>query len=382
MAEQDDLERTEAPSLRRLVQAREEGQVPRSRELATFTLLAAAGIAAIAGSDHWRDGLSRVLRAGLAFDRRLATDPAALGDYALSLATDGLLVALPLLGVAFVAGVGGTLAVGGWNFTTRPLVPRLARLDPGNGVRNVFSVHGAGELAKAVLKALAVGALVAWLLWRRSDDIALLSAASLPVALAAAGGLLTTTFLMLVGAMALIAAFDVPVQLLSHFRRLRMSRAELRQEHRELEGDPQLKARIRRLQRERARRRMMAAIPTADVVVTNPTHFAVALKYDESMAAPQVIAKGADVLARRIREIAAEHRVPIVEAAPLARALYRHTELGEQIPAPLFEAVAAVLAYVFQLRDALARGRQAPTPPGDLPVPDALDPGAVPEVSA
>jgi flagellar biosynthetic protein FlhB len=376
MAEQDDFERTLPPTAKRIRDAREEGQVNRSRELATFALLAGGGLTLVFGSAYWNDGLARVLRSGLEFDRRLATDPALLAAHLLAMLQGGLVVALPLLAVGFFSGMAGTIAIGGWNFSTKAFGVRLGRLDPLKGLANMVSLHGANELIKAVLKAAAVGTLTFAFLWLHRAEVAALAAHPFPAGLAEAGALIRSTYLWLLGVVALIAAFDVPMQIRNYLRKLRMTPAEVRKEHKETEGDPQIKGRIRRIQRERARRRMMSAIPTADVVVTNPTHYAVALAYDDAMAAPQVVAKGSDELAARIREIARDAGVPIVEAPALARALHRHTEVGDPIPRALFEAVAILLAYVFQLREALAGGRGLPAAPTGLPVPPSLDPAS------
>lgn len=374
MAEHDQHDRTEAPSARRLQKAREEGQVVRSRELTALGLILAVGATLVGGADRWHDGLARILRAGLAFDRHLAHDSRALGDYALAVATDALVLILPILGVAMAAGLLGSLAIGGWNFTTSALSPKFGRLNPLNGLGNMISLNGLTELVKAVVKALVMGAITLWLLNHFRDDLAILPAAGFDAGIGRAGAMLRSTFFTLIFGFVLVAAIDVPLQFVTHIRSLRMSKEELRQESREIEGDPQIRGRIRQIQRERARRRMMAAIPTADVVVTNPTHFAVALKYDGTMSAPTVVAKGVDAVAAKIREIADAHRVPRLEAPALARALYRHAEVGETIPQRLFEAVAVVLAYVYQLREAIGRGASFPLPPGELHVPADLDP--------
>jgi flagellar biosynthetic protein FlhB len=239
----------------------------------------------------------------------------------------------------------------------------------------MFSAHGVVELAKAVAKVLVVGGVAALVMWTSLDALLSLSQEATFSAAVHAARLVGWTLILMVGGMALIVAIDVPYQLWSHHRKLRMSRAELKREARESEGDPQIKARIRSLQREAARKRMMAAVPKADVVITNPTHYAVALSYKEnSMRAPRVVAKGQDLTALRIRELARQHRIPIVEAPPLARALYRHTDLEDEIPETLYTAVAEVLAYVFQLRRFNREGGRAPRVPDEIVVPPALDP--------
>jgi flagellar biosynthetic protein FlhB len=241
----------------------------------------------------------------------------------------------------------------------------------------MFSLHGLTELAKALAKALLLTAVLIGLLWNFRGEAAALAAAGTLPGLSQAGTLLLQAFLALVAAMALLAALDVPLQLWRYRSKLRMTLEEVKEEARETEGDPQLRMRVRSRQRDMARRRMMAAVPQADVVVTNPTHYAVALSYREGgMRAPQVVAKGAGLVAQRIREIAEEHRVPTLEAAPLARALYRHAEVGDEVPAALYNAVAQVLAYVYRLRHQASRGGAAPQPPHAIDVPAGMDPAA------
>lgn len=370
-----DLERTEPASQKRLEQAREEGQVARSRELSTFAVLAAGGGSLWFMGPGLMQGFSGVMRDGLSLDRAIAFDTELLPLRLHQLSFDALFALAPVF--ALVAGVAlvSPLALNGWLFTAKPLTPDFQRLDPVRGFARLFSLHSAVELMKAVAKAFLVGGVAAWVLWRSRDQIFALVAQPLGVGLAHLGQLLGFGFLALAGALVLIAAVDVPFQLWEHHRKLRMTRDELRREARETEGDPQIKARVRTLQREAARRRMMAEVPKADVIVTNPTHYAVALRYREgAMRAPQVVAKGAHLLAARIRELAQEHGVPILEAPPLARALYRHAELGGEIPEALFHAVAEVLAYVYQLRRHRERGGAAPQLLRQLPVPADLDP--------
>jgi flagellar biosynthesis protein FlhB len=380
MAEDSDLERTEPASARRLEKAREEGQVPQSRELMAFTTLAASvgGFWVLGGwfSQH----AVGIVRHGLSFSREAALNPQTLGDSLLSLSAEGLLLAAPLFLLTIAAAVATPFAIGGWVFAPTVLTVNFARIDPIKGFGRMFSWHSVGELVKAVLKAVLIGAVIYWVVSRQQGQLFSLMAQPVDQALASFGRMVMFAAMALVAGLAVIAAIDVPFQLWRYYQGLRMTREELRQEFKELEGDPQLKARIRSQQRELARRRMMAEVPKADVVVTNPTHFAVALKYDSgSMGAPQVVAKGMNLMAQKIRELAEEHRVPVLEAPPLARALYRHTELGDQIPAALYTAVAEVMAYVYQLNQYFAAGAGAAVPPPQVPaaiaVPVGLDPG-------
>jgi flagellar biosynthetic protein FlhB len=374
MAEESDLERSEAPSPRRLEQAREEGQVARSQDLTAFAvLLAGTGGLWFAG-ERLFTGAGELMARSLRFDAGV-TDPQRMTAWLARDSFDAWLLAgpllLPLAAVALLAPMG----LSGWLLTARPLEPNFSRLNPLEGFKRMCSAHALGELAKALAKALLIGSAGALVIWVQVEAYAGLAGRPLPAAVAATADLVLWGVAVVVGTMLLIVAADVPLQLWQHYSRLRMSREDLRKEMRETEGDPHVKAAVRGQQRQMARRRMMAEVPRADVVVTNPSHYAVALAYAEGgMQAPRVVAKGADLVAARIREIAAAHRVPVLESPPLARALYRHAEIGEEIPEALYTAVAEVLAYVFQLRRHRGRGGAAPRPPGPVAVPPGLDP--------
>jgi len=377
VAQDSDLERTEQPSERRLAKAREEGQVARSRELASFALLVSAGAAIWISGDSMMSQLAGAVRSGLTLDAAAAFDPAAMITR-LSEQTTGMLIAVaPLLGLLTLVAGGAPMLLSGWMFSWDSLQPDFGRLNPLRGLGNLFSMNGLIELAKAIAKVVLIGAVAVWVIRHNADAAFQLMREPIGVALGHGGRMVAHSFLVVAGSLLIVAAIDVPFQLWNYKHKLRMSRDELRDEAKELEGDPQVKAAVRSAQREMARKRMMAQIPKADVVVTNPTHYAVALKYEaESMRAPRVVAKGAQLLAGRIREIAAEHRVPILEAPPLARALYHHTEIGDQIPEKLFTAVAQVLAYVFQLRQYREHGGMAPPELRTVEVPAELDPAA------
>ncbi len=375
MAEDSDLEKTEQASSKRLESAREEGDVPRSRELATVTVLFTAGMVLLMMGDHLNQALKKSMRAGLSFDRAVAYDPVVL----LVKITDGIYnllfafapFALTLLFVAIAAPV----LIGGWVFSGKALAPQFGRLNPMKGLGNLFSSTSAIELIKSIAKTVLV-AIVAYIVVSHDiEPILSLSLLPLQTSIAQVNSLMLTGFLSIVSALVFIAAIDVPYQLYHYANKLKMTKEEVRQESKESEGNPEIKARIRQQQREMARRRMMSEIPKADVVITNPTHYAVAIKYqDEGMSAPVVVAKGADAVALKIREIAADNKVLIIEAPKLARALYAHTELGDEIPAALYSAVAEVLAYVFQMRIFKKEGGYHPEVPKAIPVPDALDP--------
>jgi flagellar biosynthesis protein FlhB len=378
LAEDSDLERTEAPSARRLEKARAEGRVPQSRELTAFLVLAAAtgGFWVLGGwLTHQASG---ILKHGLSFGREAAFNHDALTISFATLSWEAMLLASPVFLLIIVAALATPFALGGWTFAPEALSPNFGRMDPTKGIQRMFSWHSLGELVKAVLKAFLIGGVIYWVVRRQQDQLFALILQSVEPALASFGHMVVFAMIGLVAGLAVIAAMDVPFQLWRYYAGLRMTKEELRQEMKELEGDPQLKARIRSQQREMARRRMMTEVPKADVVVTNPTHFAVALKYDrDRMAAPQVVAKGMSLVAQKIRDIAVENRVPILEAPPLARALHRHAEIGDQVPAALYTAVAEVLAYVYQLNQFLASGGNVlrPSPPASILVPEDMDPG-------
>lgn len=372
MAEESDSERTEPASARRLEQAREEGQVPRSHEVGAFLVLL------VAATFFWVVGpwlvhrLADVFRRGLLIDPAIVREPQQMLFRLADLAADTLLSFSPLLAALILAALLSPFIVGSWNFSPKALQPDLFRLDPLQGLSRLFSFSGLAELLKAVAKALVVGGVAAWILWSERGELLALFSQSIESSLPSAGHLLTFSFLAIVSAMLLIVAVDVPFQIWQYHDKLKMSRQEVKQEGKELEGNPEIKGRIRQLQREAARKRMMAAVPAADVIVTNPTHCAVALAYKGGMRAPRVLAKGMGQIALRIREIGAANDVPIVEAPPLARALHHHSELDQEIPAALYAAVAEVLAYVYQLAEWRRTGGQPPLPPRAIAIPDSL----------
>jgi flagellar biosynthetic protein FlhB len=375
MAEDSDAEKTEPASAKRIEQAREKGDVPRSREVATFTVLMAAGVCLwLAG-----EGIARRLMASMVSGLALGRDEIFNSDVLIQRIGQDiglvLLTCLPLAGVVMIVALASPVLVGGWLFSGQALAPNFMKLNPIKGIANMFSVNALVELLKAVSKAIVVG-VVSYLVVKHETDAVLgLAVEPLRVSSIHMVDLLARTFLYIVGALGLIAAIDGPYQIWHYADKMKMTRQEVTQEAKESDGNPQVKAKIRQMQREMSRRRMMEAVPTADVVVTNPTHYAVALKYaDGAGGAPRVVAKGRDVIAAKIRALAAENKVAILEAPALARALHKHTEIGDEIPQALYSAVAEVLAYVFQLRAFDKNGGTRPERPGKLAVPPELDP--------
>lgn len=375
MAEDSDLEKTEPASPQRLEKAREEGDVPRSRELATCTILLAAGSGLWITGEHLVNSISSVLVSGLSLDRAQIYDPNVLFSRIGADLIQVLTAFAPVAGLLLLVAVGSPLLIGGFLFSGKALQPNFGRMNPMKGLGNMVSTRALVELGKAIAKALLVGT-VAWLVVsRQMEEMLGLSVETFEAGSAHVADLVWISFISIVGSLVLIAAIDAPYQMWHYANKLKMTRQEVREEAKQAEGDPHIKAKIRAQQREMARRRMMSDVPTADVVVTNPTHFAVALKYTEGkMRAPQVVAKGADEVAAKIRELAAANNVPLLEAPPLARALHKHADIGDEIPQALYTAVAEVLAYVFQLRAYRTAGGNRPDAPKALNVPAELDP--------
>ncbi len=344
-------ERTEEPSQRRLQDARERGQVPRSRELTNFATMmgGSATLAAIGGS--LAAHLSQMMRRGLSIDPQRLWNPDSMLNSLGEACVGALTVLFPVFGALIALVLLASLVLGGWNFSPRAMAPDFARLSPLAGLKRLFGLRGASELGKALLKCAVVGGVCAGVVSWIFRDVLALAHMQPRAAIGRGAGLVSWSFVWLCASLAIVAMVDVPLQLFQFKRSLRMTRQELRDEAKESDGRPETKQRIRQLQQTLARRRMMHKVPTADVVIVNPTHFAVALKYDSAkMRAPRVLAKGIDLVAQNIRRIAEENRVPVFESPKLARALYRSTDLNKEIPAGLYVAVAQVLSYIFRVR--------------------------------
>lgn len=357
-------ERTEQATPKRREDARRKGDVPRSREL-TMTVVMVSGAAAIlmmAGPMGGR----LVTRFGdaLVIERARIFDP---GQMVVALAdtSAGVFAALaPLATVLVCAALLSAMMIGGWSFSAQAVAPKLERINPLKGIKRVFSANSLNELLKALAKFAIVGLIAMAWLWYSVEELSGLGRESVASGIAHALRICGMSLLVVSAGLVVIAAVDVPFQLWQYQKKLRMTRQQVKEEFKETEGRPEVKARIRALQQQVATRRMMEDLPKADVVITNPTHFAVALRYDDgSMNAPKVIAKGKDLIARRIREVAAEHGIPLFEAPPLARVLYRTTAIGDEIPARLYTTVAQVLAYIYQLKQKRTPGRRYPDRP-------------------
>ncbi|TKB58244.1 flagellar biosynthesis protein FlhB [Ferrimonas aestuarii] len=369
-----DQEKTEEPTEKRKQQAREKGQVPRSKELGTASVLLGAAIAMMIFGQSMAESIQLVAKALFSRSRAQVFDESQMthvfGDILWA-------VGLPVLGfIVFlaVAAFLGNIALGGMSFSWSAAAPKLNKFSPLKGFKRMFGIQALVELVKAVAK-FSVVALFAWMLLSfYFDDMLQLSTGTALTAIASSVTLLNKLFIFLCCSLMLIVVIDVPYQLWNHNKELKMTKQEIKDEHKDSEGRPEVKGRIRQLQREMSQRRMMSEVPQADVVVVNPTHYSVALKYDKEKArAPIVVAKGTDEIALKIREIAREYEVPVISCPQLARAVYYSTKLDKQIPDGLFTAVAQILAYVFQLKQfRKGRGRRPIPLPDQLPIPDEL----------
>lgn len=372
MAEnRDGQEKTEQPTAKRLDDAKRKGQVARSRELNSMAVTLVGVVTLVAMSGSLGQGLAHIMRQGFSLSRTEIFDSGSLLLHLSEAIRDALLALAPFFLAMILVAVVSSIALGGFTFSAEALTPKLSKLSPLQGLKRTFSVKGLVELIKAMAKFALVGGATVLLLWNTLGDYLLLHQMELPQALAALGRLLGWSLTLVASTLILIAAIDVPFQLWDHKRQLKMTRQEVRDELKETDGRPEVKSRIRQLQREMAQRRMMEEVPKADVIVTNPSHYAVALRYQpQRMAAPRLVAKGADLLAANIRRVGREAGVPVVESPLLARAIYFHTELDAPIPAGLYLAVAKLLAYVFQLQVYRSDGGALPEVPDDLPVPE------------
>ncbi len=375
MAEQSSQDRNLPASQRKLKKAREEGQVARSRDFGHFIAIGTCGALLASFAPLVAEGLQQMLMSGLRFDARTVQNTGLMGDRLGELALHLMLVIVPFGLAMMAAAIGGGIVIGGWNWTLHPVMPKFGKLNPLTGMVALVSKDKLIDALKGSALALILGAIGALFLKAHIDAFTGVMALPLPAALRSLSGSMLGGLTLLLLALAVFAMIDVPLQRFQHAQRLKMSHQEIKQEHKENEGNQEIKGKLRARMREMTKRRMMAAVPNADLVVMNPTHYAVALKYDDQkMGAPRVVAKGADLLAMAIRDLAKDSKVPVLQAPVLARALYAHAELDREIPAALFAAVAQVLAYVYQLRAALAGRLAMPAAMPELNVPAELDP--------
>ncbi|EHU4931806.1 flagellar biosynthesis protein FlhB [Vibrio vulnificus] len=374
MAESDGQERTEEATPRRLQQAREKGQVARSKELASVSVLVIGAVSLMWFGESLARALFKAMGRLFSLSREEIFDPSKLFDIASGALSALLLPLLLILFALFVAAAIGSAGVGGISFSVEAATPKLSKMNPVSGIKRMFGLQSWVELIKSILKVALVTGVAIYLIQASQEDLIQLSLDVYPQNIFHALDILLNFVLLISCSLLIVVAIDIPFQIWQHADQLKMTKQEVKDEYKDTEGKPEVKGRIRMLQREAAQRRMMADVPTADVIVTNPEHFSVALRYKQnSDRAPVVVAKGTDHMAMKIREVAREHDISIVPAPPLARALYYSTELEQQIPDGLFTAVAQILAYVFQLKQYRKRGGHRPKLKDyDLPIPPDL----------
>lgn len=361
MAEEEGQERTEEATPKRLEDARKKGQVPRSRELSTMMVTVSGAIMLLVIGGHLGNGLAALLERAFSPGRLVDVSPDQLPAIFFATLVDGLLLIGPLLIVAFIATLMSAVLVGGVSFN---LKLKLEQLDPIQGVMRLFSLRSLVELGKSILKVVFIGS-AAWMLFKGyTDDFMRLGREDVMTGIRASAEMTVMFFLVVSLPLVAIALIDAPWQLWQHRKSLRMTRQEVMDEHKESEGRPEVKAKVREMQQAAARRRMMEKVPKADVIITNPTHYAVALRYDQGKSgAPVLVAKGADEVAARIRELGRENDVMLVESPRLARAIFASTDLDQEIPTGLYLAVAQILTYVYQLRQWQMQGGEYPQAP-------------------
>lgn len=371
----DNEDKTESPSDKRLREAREKGDLPRSRDLSTAIVVLAGVATLIAARDQMAVHAANIMHVGLRYGRDDLFATNGLYHALMTAVMEGFWMVAPVFVATAIAAIAAPTLMGGLNFSFEALVPKFDRMDPIKGFGRLVSMNGLVELGKSLLKLALIGGTLVWFLRRSTQEIYAGGTGPVADGIAHAFGLFGHASLVFAVALGAVALVDAPWQKFSFTKKMKMTKQEVKDEHKESEGSPELKSKVRQMQQQMSKRRMMEDVPTADVIVTNPTHFAVALKYDENrMGAPRVVAKGVDLIAQQIRDVAGGAKVPIVEAPPLARALYATTDIGREIPSALYVAVAQILAYVFRLKQAIAMGDLPPELPTQDIDPDLLGP--------
>ena len=366
----DSQEKTEEPTSRRLEKARDEGQIPRSKELTSSAILISGSIGLFVFGPLMSEHMLKISRFNFSFDREVAFDTAAMVSQLTGSFADGLFMLIPLFVTLLIASILGPIALGGWLWSAKAMAPKMNRMDPFAGLKRMFGVKGLVELAKALAKVLVVLPLSILLLSIMQQNLLDLARMDAFSAIVESFRLAGWAGIALAASTILIAIVDIPFQIWDNARKLKMSRQDIKDEMKDTEGKPEVKARIRQLQYEMSNNRQLSAVPEADVVITNPTHYSVALKYDpETMETPILIAKGVDHFALKIREVANQHKIQIIESPVLARGIFHTTEPDQEIPGALYMAVAQVLAYVFQLRNFRKGQGEKPEFPNNLDVP-------------
>jgi len=374
MAESSDgQEKSEDPTAKKISDAREKGNVARSRELTTTVMMLSSAVGLLIFGPMIVSGLGAVMTNSFAIKRANIFDTTYMLDTFLNSVSQMLIALAPFLLLLVISAIAGGIALSGWNFSVQALAVKTSKLNPMSGMKRIFGPQGMMELGKALAKFFVISAVGITVLYLTLNPVLGLGLEPVKRAIAHSGELIFLGFLAVSASLIVIAAADVPFQLWNHKRQLKMTKQEVKNENKDTDGSPELKARIRQTQMAMAARRMMEAVPEADVVITNPTHFSVAIKYDqENMRAPIVVAKGADQIAFQIRTLAEDSNVPIMSSPALARAVYFTTEIDDEIPEGLYLAVARVLAYVFQLRDQFNTAKPGDFDPDDLPIPEDM----------
>ncbi len=366
----DGSEKSEEPTDKKLREAREKGQVPRSKELTTLLLTLSAAVFFLFYGKVMITDFQIILTKGLSFERTLAFDELKMFDLIIAILLQSIYLILPFLLLMMLIALVAPLLLGGWSFSAKAMAPKLSKLNPVSGLKRMFSTKALVELFKALAKFGLVMAVAVYFIYAIFGEILSLGVEPLEFALGHAASLIAQAFIFVSLSLLIVAAIDVPFQLYEHNKKLKMTKQEVKEEYKQQEGNPEVKGRIRQVQHEMSQRRMMQKVPDADVIITNPTHFAVALKYDaDNMQEPIVVATGADFMAAQIRTIAIANNITLVEAPPLARALYYNAEIDRPIPYDLFKAVAAVLAYVYQLKE---HGKADKVNFAELPIPENM----------
>lgn len=374
MAEQDSgQERTEEPTQKKLDEARKKGEVPRSRELNAMAVMILGALGCIMTAGPVFHALRHIFERSMSVPREAIFDKTWLATFFDDSIKEAFLSLTPFFIILLLTALIVPAAVGGWNFSFQAVAPKMSKISPLKGLKRMFSPHSLMELVKSIGKFILVGFLGLLTIYGYRGELMNLGYETVEGAIVHAVTILGWSFFMLTWALVFIAAIDVPFQIYQNKKQMKMTKQEVKDEFKDTEGKPEVKSRIRQAQREASQRRMMAEVPEADVIITNPTHYAVALKYDpETMRAPILVAKGTDFVAEQIRKIANEHKIPTIMAPPLARSIYYHTKLDREIPAGLYVAVAQILAYVFQLKSYYEGKGEYPGSQPDVEVPDHL----------
>ena len=373
MAEnQDGQEKSEDPTSKKQEESRKKGQLPRSKELTTFFGLLMAIIGIMIFAADLIEVITSIMKTNFSVERAVLFDNNQLMLHFKPELSNMLKALIPLFLLLVITVILSSSLLGGFNFSSQAMGFKFNKMNPLKGMKKIFGTQGLVELIKSIFKIGLLGAIAVFFLWQARFELSGLSQEPFPGAFLHAMELISWQFLLVTLGMIVVVLIDVPYQIWTHTQQLKMTKQEVKDESKNTEGNPEIKGRQRQLQRDMAMQRMMGDVPKADVIITNPTHFSVALQYDpEGTGAPVMLAKGADLVALQIRNVAQAHEIPILEVPPLSRAIYYSVEIGDEIPAGLYVAVAQILAYIFQLKNGEVDETMKPDL-SDLPIPDEL----------